>query len=814
MSRFSKYEERVMLPDGGKDMLNVVKGKSRAIEKTERKENTLYLYSEAGIHRIEPKNDAVIRVTYTQREEFSNTEKPGVLLRTVFPDWDYMETDTEIWLKMRRLTLVVNKKTASYSYFDSHGKRLLKERERESKNLEEFTVYRLEAQSSRIEKVHTPDGDKEVVMEAAKVPLGKSYHTRMYLEWAENEALYGLGQHEEGFASLRGQTLYLHQANRKIAIPMLVSTLGYGILVDTYSPLIFSDTLYGSYIYTEADPEMDFYFINGETMDGVIAQYRSLTGKATILPRWAYGYIQSQERYETRKEILDTVKEYRERNIGIDGIVLDWCSWKDNLWGQKTFDETRFPDPDDMMKQLHEEQVHFMLSIWPNMDQETENYKEFAERQLLLPGCSIYNALSAEGRQLYWEQVKRGLYAHGVDAWWCDSSEPFTPEWNHVERTEPAKMYAEYCETTENHLPAEKTNAYALYHAQGIYEGQRGEQDNEKRVFNLTRSAWTGQQRFGTVLWSGDIEASWETLRKQIAAGLQFSASGLPFWTVDIGAFFVKNGNLWFWKGHYDTGTEDLGYRELFVRWYQWACFLPVFRGHGTDCRRELWHFENTEIPFYDALVQMNHLRYTLMPYIYSCAGLCWLKDRSMMKLLAFAYPEETAVFHIMDQYLFGEELMVCPVTEPMYYGENSSELTDTVKTRRVYLPEAHGWYDYWTNTYYEGGQWIEVCASIDRIPLFVKEGGILLKTDFAGSTKELDGNCCVTVYTGRDGCFDFYEDEGEGYDYEEGKYRLTRLTWKEADRTLSTEVMTPESQWSNIDRLYQIQKVYMVEKE
>ena len=214
-------------------MLNVVKGKSRAIEKAERKENSLYLYSGAGIHRIEPKNDAVIRVTYTQREEFSNTEKPGVLLRTVFPDWDYMETDTEIWLKMRRLTLVVNKKTASYSYFDSHGKKLLKERERESKNLEEFTVYRLEAQSSRIEKVHTPDGDKEVVMEAAKVPLGKSYHTRMYLEWAENEALYGLGQHEEGFASLRGQTLYLHQANRKIAIPMLVSTLGYGILVDT-----------------------------------------------------------------------------------------------------------------------------------------------------------------------------------------------------------------------------------------------------------------------------------------------------------------------------------------------------------------------------------------------------------------------------------------------------------------------------------------------------------------------------------------------------------------------------------------------------
>ena len=795
-------------------MLNVGKGKSRTIEKTERKENALYLYSEAGIHRIEPKNDAVIRVTYTQREEFSNTEKPGVLLRTVFPDWDYMETDTEIWLKMRRLTLVVNKKTASYSYFDSHGKQLLKEREREGKNLEEFTVYRLEAQSSRIEKVHTPDGDKEVVMEAAKVPVGKSYHTRMYLEWAENEALYGLGQHEEGFASLRGQTLFLHQANRKIAVPLLVSTFGYGILVDTYSPLIFSDTRYGSYLYTEADPEMDFYFINGETMDGVIAEYRRLTGKAAILPRWAYGYIQSQERYETQQEILDTVKEYRKRNIGLDGIVLDWCSWKGNLWGQKTFDETRFPDPDDMMEQLHEEQVHFMLSIWPNMDQETENYKEFAERQLLLPGCSIYNALSAEGRQLYWEQVKRGLYAHGVDAWWCDSSEPFTPEWNHVERTEPAKMYAEYCETTQNHLPAEKTNAYALYHAQGIYEGQRGEPDNRKRVFNLTRSAWIGQQRFGTVLWSGDTEASWETLRKQIAAGLHFSASGLPFWTVDIGAFFVKNGNFWYWKGQYDAGTDDLGYRELFVRWYQWACFLPVFRGHGTDCRRELWHFENTEIQFFDALIQMNHLRYMLMPYIYSCAGLCWLKDRSMMKLLAFMYPQEKEVYDIMDQYMFGEELMVCPVTAPMYYGVNSTVLTDVIRTRRVYLPKANGWYDYWTNTYYEGGQWVEVPASLCTIPLFVKEGSILPKTEFSCSTQELSDECSISIYTGRNGSFELYEDDGDGFQYEIGKYRLTKLTWQEADRRFGVENQIPEKQWKDINKLYKIKKLFLINKD
>lgn len=795
-------------------MLTVTKEKSRTIERAERIENTLYLYSEIGIHRIEPKNDSVIRVTYTSRESFSRAEKPGVIRKTVFPDWNYGETDTEIQLEMKNLKLVINKRTASYRYYDGQGKLLLKERERDSKNLEEFTVYRMEEQNSRTEKVHTPDGDKVVVMEAAKIPDGTSYHTRMYLEWADDEALYGLGQHEEGFASLRGQMLFLHQANRKIAIPLLVSTLGYGILVDTYSPLIFSDTVYGSYIYTEADPEMDFYFINGNTMDGVIAKYRSLTGKAAILPKWAYGYIQSQERYETQQEILDTVQEYRKRNLGLDGIVLDWCSWRDNLWGQKTFDEMRFPDPDNMIDQLHKEQVHFMLSIWPNMTEETDDYKEFASKHLLLPGCCVYNALSPEGRNLYWKQVKEGLYVHGVDAWWCDSSEPFTPEWNHTERVEPAKMYEEYCETVANHLPEEMINAYGLYHAQGIYDGQRGEPDNQKRIFNLTRSAWTGQQRLGTVLWSGDIEASWATLRKQIAAGLHFCASGLPFWTVDIGAFFVKKGNLWYWKGNYDQGTADLGYRELFVRWYQWACFLPVFRGHGTDCRRELWYFENTELPFYDALVQMNHLRYTLMPYIYSCAGLCWLEDRSMMRLLAFAYPEDKEVYNIVDQYMFGDKLMVCPVTEPMYFGENSTELTDSIKTRKVYLPQGNGWYDYWTNTYYEGGQWIEVPASLDTIPLFVKEGSILPKTEFACSTQKLSDECSITVYTGRDGSFELYEDDGDGYQYENGKYRLSKLSWKEADRAFCIENLTPENQWKDMKKLYKIKQIFLVNKD
>ncbi len=810
-------------------MLYPVKEKSAEIVRAERRDDRLYLYSEAGMYRLEPKDSGTLRITYTQGDRFSGEEKPGVIFRQVYAGWEYWENDREIGLVMEQLSVVINRKTASFVYCDGQGNRLLKERDKDSKSLEEFTVYRTLEEGTRVEKEATPDGLKDVVREASRIPVGKSFHTRLYLEWAEGEALYGLGQHEEGFGSLRGQTVYLHQANRKIAVPMLISTLGYGILADTYSPMIFSDTIYGSYLYTEADPEMDFYFMNGGTMDGVVRKYRMLTGKAALLPRWAYGYIQSQERYETAAEILDTVKEYRQRGIGLDGIVLDWCSWEGNQWGQKTFDPNRFPDPAGMIKELHDNQVHFMISVWPNMGEDTENYKEFREKGLLLPACNIYNALCRQGRELYWEQIRRGLFSHGVDAWWCDSSEPFTPEWNHAKRVEPSVMYQEYCQTAGHHLPAEKMNAYSLYHAQAVYEGQRREErqrleerqgdeeqqgkeqqgkeerqavrdrqkNREKRVVNLTRSAYTGQQRYGTILWSGDIEASWETLRKQVAAGLHFSASGLPFWTVDIGAFFVKRGNMWFWKGEYDQCAEDPGYRELFVRWYQWGCFLPVFRGHGTDCRRELWHFHNVQgAAFYDALLCANRLRYELLPYIYSLAGSCWLKDESMIRLLAFAYPKDREVWNITDQYLFGNQIMVCPVLQPMYYENGSKPLRDVPKKRSVYLPGGNGWYDFWTNTWFEGGRWIDAQAPIERIPLFVREGSILpvAKINSAGncsganilSVQEACEQRNIMVYSGVDGAFSFYEDAGDGYGYEQGEFLVIDMEWNERERKLS----------------------------
>lgn len=776
-------------------MLSAIPDKSCRITGVERKDNCLYLYSERGTHRLEPKAAGIVRITYTERPEFSKREKPGVIRASVWEKWNYREDEETIEYFSTELKIVVDKAHASFSYYDGDGVLLLCERKRDSKELEEFQSYELAGDTGAVvEKIETPDGTKEIIKEAVRVQGERFYHTRLHLQWQDDEALYGLGQHEEGILNLRGQTVYLHQANRKIAIPMLVSNFGYGILMDTYSPMIFNDTVYGSYLYTEADDELDFYFMNGNDMDGVIRQYRYLTGKAALLPKWTFGYLQSQERYETAEELVRVAKEYRNRGIGLDGIVLDWLSWGDNLWGQKSFDKERFPNPAEMIDKLHEMQVHFMISVWPNMDEKSDNYKEFRENKLLLPASNVYNAFSEEGRALYWKQVEKGLFCHGVDAWWCDSSEPYTPEWNHKDRQEPAKMYAEYIETTRDHMPAWALNAFGLYHARALYEGQRAsekEKETEKRVVNLTRSSYTGQQRYGTILWSGDTEASWSTFKKQIAAGLNFCASGLPYWTTDIGAFFVRPGNQWFWQGDYENATDDLGYKELYVRWYQWACFLPVFRAHGTDCRRELWAFGEPGELFYEALVAANRLRYRLLPYIYSLAGDTWLTDSLIMKPLAFAFPKDTQALDCKDQYLFGENLMVCPVTEPMYYGVNSEKLTEK-KTRKVYLPEGERWYDFWTEECYEGGRFIEAEAPLDRIPLFAREGSILpmyKENRIPESCQEIseasEDTTEYRVYKGKDAEFVLYEDAGDGYGYERGEYRRTVLTWKDSQGEL-----------------------------
>ncbi len=768
-------------------MLTVQKRPSNRITDVKRLQEALILYSDRGTIRLEPKSAMIIRISYTLRDTFSDEEKPGVIFRETFADWDFTQTEEEIRLNTSSLCLVINKETASIQYYDSSGWLLLKERSHESKSLEEFDYYKIiDSDNVTLEQVKTPDGVKQVVREAEKTFDKKLYRTRLYLDLQEDEALYGLGQHEEGNLNLRGKTVYLHQANMKIAIPVLLSSKGYGILVDTYSPMIFNDNQFGSYLYTEADTEMDYYFIYGGSMDGVVGGYRYLTGKAAMLPKWAFGYIQSQERYETAEELINTVKEHRRRNIGLDCIVLDWCSWEGSLWGQKTMDKARFPDPTQMMKEIHDDNAKLMVSIWPNMSHECDNYREFKESNLLLPASNVYDAYKEEGRKLYWKQTNEGLFCHDIDAWWCDSSEPFTPEWNHRVKPEQSTMYHEFFETSSRHISAELSNSYGLYHARALYEGQR-EVTKEKRVINLTRSGYTGQQRYGAILWSGDISATWTTFKNQIAAGLNLCASGIPYWTLDIGAFFVKKGNEWFWDGDYDEATDDLGFRELYTRWYQYGSFLPIFRSHGTDCRREMWNYGEPGDMFYEALHKANRLRYQLMPYIYSMVGRVWKDDYTMHRMLAFDFPKDSVARDIADQFMFGDSLLVCPVLSPMYYDKASMPIENSPKSREVYLPKGSGWYDFWTNEYYEGGQVIIADAQIDTIPLYVKAGSILPMTESMNYVDEIvDAPVELRVYSGRDCTFKLYEDEGNSYRYEEGEYAISKMIWDDKNKKLT----------------------------
>ncbi|MCR5324301.1 MAG: glycoside hydrolase family 31 protein [Lachnospiraceae bacterium] len=770
-------------------MLDVTKSKSRKIETVKRENDALYLFSEAGTHRLAPKDARAVRVTYTCASIFSQREKPGVIMNEGFGDWSFEEDEKTVCLKTDKLCILVDKATSAYTYCDEKGNELLKDDPKQPRSMEEFLTYKL-ASGVEIKKeyVQTADGKKEVLRDVPRIPDEKLYHTRMNFELQENEALYGLGQQEEGFLNLRGQMVYLHQANRKIAVPVLLSSKGYGLLIDNYSPMIFSDTPYGSYIYCEAADDIDFYFINGGRMEGVVREYRHLTGKAAMLPYWSFGYVQSQERYETAQEILDTVEEFKRRNIGISCIVLDWLSWPDGQWGQKSFDTGRFPDPQAMLDRLHEMDVHFMISVWPTMAEGCPNNAEFAEKGLFLPASNVYNAFDKNGRELYWKQANEGLFRYGVDAWWCDSSEPYTLEWMHGERQEPAAMYADYCRSIANNIPAWETNAFALYHAMALYEGQRGTCPGKEgsRVINLTRSSYTGQQRYGTVLWSGDTDASWETLRKQIRTGLSFCATGLPYWTTDIGAFFVRNGNIWYWQGDYPKANEDSAYCELYVRWAEWECFLPMFRAHGTDCRREPWHFAQAGEEFYDALVKTIDLRYKLMPYIYSIAGKVWLEDASFIRMLAFDHPNDQAARECGDQYMFGDSLMVCPVTFPMYYNNDIDVTADVNISREVYLP-AGGWFDQYTGEYYEGGRQITADAPLERIPVFVKDGSIIPVAIPENEEKAVIG---LEIFAKNNASCVFYDDAKDGYGYENGEYRMLKLTWDRSSQKLDVTVI------------------------
>jgi len=528
--------------------------------------------------------------------------------------------------------------------------------------------------------------------------------------------------------------------------------------------------------WSEVADQIDYYFISGENMDEVISGYRTVTGKAPVMPEWAMGFWQSRQRYTNQEELLDVVREYRKRNIPFDNIVLDWQYWPADKWGDHQFDATRFPDPDGMIRTLHDDlNARIMISVWPKYYVGTENYEamkskgylymrnvEMERRDWIGYLSTFYDAFNADARTAFWNQINIALYSRGIDAWWLDATEPdITSNLPMEERK--AMMNPTALGSADRYF-----NAYSLVQAQGVYEGQRAT-DPENRVFILTRSAFAGLQRYSAANWSGDIAARWHDMAAQIPCGLNMSMSGIPWWTMDIGGFSVESR-------YHNPSPADLDeWRELMTRWHQYGAFVPLFRSHGEFPFREIYNTAPDNHIAYKTMIEYNRLRYRLMPYIYSLAGQAWLNDYTIMRGLTMDFSLDTEVFDIADQYMFGPSLMVNPVTEYK------------ARSRNVYLPSAYGWYDVRTGRHYAGGTVIEADAPYEWMPLFAREGSLIPTGPDIQYTGEKEADpLTLWVYGGADGAFELYEDEGDNYNYEHGAYTLIPLTWNEAERTLT----------------------------
>ncbi|MCD8185607.1 MAG: DUF5110 domain-containing protein [Rikenellaceae bacterium] len=539
-------------------------------------------------------------------------------------------------------------------------------------------------------------------------------------------------------------------------------------------------------LWSEMGDAIDYYFIYGQSMDEIIGGYRTLTGKSQIMPKWAMGFWQSRERYKTQDELLSVLRSYRERRIPIDNIVLDWSYWPVDGWGSHDFDPERFPDPEGMIDSVHVQNARIMISVWPKFYHTTEHYKAFERngwmydravkdsiRDWIGKGyiAGFYDAYSEGARKLFWQQMNDKLYCKGIDAWWMDASEPDI-------LSNASLSYRKALSTpTALGSSTEYLNAYALVNAQAIYEGQRSVNPNA-RVFLLTRSGFAGLQRYSTATWSGDIGTRWEDMKAQISAGLNFALSGIPYWTMDIGGFCVEK--------RYEKaqeGSEDREeWRELNTRWFQFGAFCPLFRSHGQFPYREIYHIAPEDHPAYRSMVHYTRLRYRLMPYIYSLAGMTYWNDYTIMRALVMDFSHDPQTRDIGDQYLFGPALMAAPV-----YRYKS-------RTREVYFPARTGWYDFHTGDYIyiENGGWKTVEAPYEWMPMYVRAGSVIpVGPEIQHTAESTDGSLTLMVFAGQNGEFVLYEDEGTNYNYENGACSRIGFSYHDARKRLTVSDRT-----------------------
>jgi len=781
-------------------------------QEIERSAKGVTLHSSTGALRVSVCSDRVIRVEASLTGEFQKSIVPAVIRPCGGAAFAISSNASTVSIKTGVLKVEIDRATSSVRFLTSAGQPVLSEQEHDGRTIAPLDV----------DGMHT-------------------YEIRQDFLLSPNEALYGLGQHQEGFLNLRDIPVRLLQANTNIAIPFLISTKGYGLLwnnaaltdfnpatevihLDEHGAGTFQTGQEGEYGFllsgngraklrlavdddkvidlknmwlpgfaggkmhlaanttykviaesggqtelsvrapsntmafrSEVGHAVDYYFIYGPEPSRVIAEYREFTGAAPLLPSWAYGFWQCRERYSSQQQILDTAAEFRKRQIPVDVLVQDWQYWGKYGWNAMRFDESEYPNPAEMMTALHHQDFHMVISVWAKFGAETAVDHQFKDAHLLLTSAASTgepgetrepedwaDLFDPKAQKLFWSDIDHNLFSLGLDGWWLDASEP---------EGDPLKVDNTYLG------PGKMVrNAYPLFETSAVYNGQRATSES-KRVAILSRSAYTGQQRNGSISWSGDISANWETLRHQIPAGLSFAMSGFPYWTTDIGGFFRPADQY--------TSAD---YHELLIRWFQFGTFCPIFRIHGYQSRTEMWNY-GPEVE--KILTQYDELRYRLMPYIYSAAWGVTNRGETIMQALPFVYPNDAAVRDVDDEFLFGDSLLVSPVTQP------------NATSRKVILPAGDDWVDFWTGKTYHGGQTIAADAPLDQIPLSVKAGSIVPMGPRVQSTADAEDPLEIRIYGGKDADFVLYEDSGDGYAYEHGSRATIHLHWDDRRKTL-----------------------------
>ena len=636
-------------------------------------------------------------------------------------------------------------------------------------------VWRLSGEDGNGEVKQTANGEVISFDSGEVTEVRTVYSASLTFAYPGSPVLTGLGGHEDGIFDYAGKDELLYEHNMKIPIPFLLCSEGWGLLFGADCAMKYHGEKNLFRFDLDAVESVSYWVIRGKDCAEVLRELAGIIGKPAMLPKWVFGYMQSKERYHSAEEVLSVAREFRRRGLGLDCIVQDWMTWKEGCWGDKTPDPSRFPDVRALTGALHDLGVHFMVSVWPNIAA-GQDCDEFIRAGLFLPSSRIYDAFSPEARDLYWRQCRRYWMDGGADALWCDSCEPVTdPDWCGNEKRDPETRYRLITEASSLRMDPVTMNRYASCHLRGLREHWVRDISGKRPVF-LSRSGGTDSGALGAVLWSGDISARWDVLRKQVTEAIRVSCSGIPWWTLDIGGFFVDRKDPWFWQGDYPDGVLDPEYRELYIRWFQFGCMLPVFRSHGTDTPREPWAFGTEGSPEYTCLKETIQLRYRLLPYLYSVAAGCCGEGLPMIRAMMTAFGTDARVSRLSDQYMLGEALLVKPVTRPL------RDAGDT----EIILPEG-GWYDLFTLQHCPGGTSVSFHVSLDRFPVFVRAGSILPVASGACSTAELASPADeLIVFSGADGAFTLYDDAGDGMEYLRGEYLKIPFRWDEHSQALT----------------------------